>query len=478
MAATPCQATESATAPISARGVGRTTVLVDLLGGSNIIRLEDPDRQPDIVDVLRLDQSVAFTLKNNFEVLAAGAKTDAGDWEVAGAYAAYLPTITYSRSTGKEKSAPASYSLNDVRVQDSKHHRRDTSLSLSQPLVDLSLISDILLRHKSQKAVDLEAVGTRERVALQTIVAYYKIIQARLFMRFSEEYKGRLDNLNQLMTSRVEGGGAAQADLDRIKARSVAAQSAIIETKSEFDAALDEFRRLTGVTPLQLQIPASLLPDVPENLEVALNRAIKANPEYLLSLVQAEVQEAESDKAYSRFLPKLTFELTKTRTWNAGGAALGNPAAGGDDIFPYQNEKRAMVVTSWTFSGGTEITQGLATGAKAREAGYKAQDTRARVEETVRISFNALTAANSRIPVLEQAIMSNARVVEAFEEQYRNGNRPLFDLLDAYERHYTSKLDLTRVLLSEAHAGHQLRRQMGELVSALKESEPRVKSAE
>jgi outer membrane protein, adhesin transport system len=269
-------------------------------------------------------------------------------------------------------------------------------LSLSQPLVDLSLISDILLRHKSQKAVDLEAVGTRKRVALQTIVAYYKIIQARLFMRFSEEYKGRLDNLNQLMTSRVEGGGAAQADLDRIKARSVAAQSAIIETKSEFDAALDEFRRLTGVTPLQLQIPASLLPDVPENLEIALNRAIKANPEYRLSLAQAEVQEAESDKAYSRFLPKVTFELTKTRTWNAGGAALGNPAAGGDDIFPYQNEKRAMVVTSWTFSGGTEITQGLATGAKARDAEYKAQDTRARVEETVRCStcstpMNAIT---------------------------------------------------------------------------------------
>ena len=461
-------------AQISERGAKRSAILVGMLGGDPVVRLEQSARQPDIPEPVRLDESVAFALKSNFEVQASGAKTDAADWDVAGAYMGYLPTVTFSRSTGRERSQPAAYNVNDKRVADDNHRRRDKELNIKQPLVDLSLITEILLRHKAQSAADIEAISTRERVALQTIGAFHKIIQARLFIRYAEEYKAQLDKLNELMASRVEGGGAAQADLDRIKARSVSAQSAIIETRSEFDAAMDEFRRLTGITPLQFQVPASLVPSLPPTIEDALTRALRANPDYLLSIKQTEVQQYESTKAFSRVLPTLSLEFTQSRSWNAGGSALGSSATGGDEVFPYQNERRAMVVSSWTFSGGTEIASGMSAAAKAREANFKSLDTRARVEELVRTSFNALTAANSRVPVLEQAVDSNLKVVSAFEEQYLNANRPLFDLLDAYERTYTSRLDLSRVLIAEAQAAHQLRRQMGELIDALLEGEPRA----
>lgn len=466
-------------AAIPERGIQRSALLVRLLGGQSVLTLEQRgDRAPDVVDALRLDETVAFALKNNFEVKASQAKTDSADWEVVGAYGAYLPSVTFSRSTGTERSAPASYNdLAGNRVEDSTHHRRDKTLTIRQPVIDLTLISDILLRHQRQSATELEQLGTRERVALQTVNAFFKIIRARLSMRFAEDYKAELDKLTALMTSRVEGGGAAQADLDRIKTRAVTAQSAIIETRSEYDSAMDEFRRLTGVMPLKLEIPASIVPTPPDEIDVALEKALRANPEYRLSLRQVEVQQHEGDKAYSRLLPKLTFEFTKSRTWNAGGAALGADPAG-DDIFPYQNETRAMLTTSWAINGGTEIAEGMASAAKAREANFRSMDTRARVEEGVRLSFNALNAAQGRVGVLEQALEANARVVEAFQEQYLNASRPLFDLLDAYERQYSARLDLTRLLISEAQAGHQLRRQMGELVPALKESEPRAKPAE
>lgn len=464
--------------PASERGHQRSELLVRLLGGQHVLPLEPTNMQADIVEPLRLDEAVALALKNNFEVQAAGAKTESADWDVVGAYASYLPTISYSRSTGRERSRPASYNdANDNRVPDDNHRRRDKELTVRQPVVDVSLIAEILVRHKSQTATQIEASSTRERIAMQTVTAYLQIIAARLLTRYAEDYKAQLDKLNDLMKSRVEGGGAAQAELDRIKARSVSAQSAIIETRSAFDAAMDEFRRLTGVTPLQFQLPASLLPAQPATIEDALVRALRFNPDYLLSEKQVEVQRGERDKAYSRLLPKLTVEFSQSRSWNAGGAALGNSTSG-DAVFPYQDERRTMLVTSWTFTGGTDITAGLSANAKAREANFKSLDTRARVEQLVRTSYNALTAAGSRVPVLEQAIESNAKVVSAFEEQYANASRPLFDLLDAYERNYTARSDLTRVMLAESQAGHQLRQQMGDLVAALKESEDRVKQAE
>jgi outer membrane protein TolC len=112
--------------------------------------------------------------------------------------------------------------------------------------------------------------------------------------------------------------------------------------------------------------------------------------------------------------------------------------------------------------------------AKAREANFKSLDTRSRIEQLVRTSSNALGAARGRVPVLEQAVDSSGKVITAFEEQYLNANRPLFDLLDAYERSYASRSDLARVVLSESQASHTLYQQMGELVAALKQSENRI----
>lgn len=474
----PASPTGEAPSGVTDRGTLRSALLVRLLGGQTTIGLEgETETPPDVAEPLRLDEVVAFAMKNNFEVKASSAKTDAADWEVIGAYGAYLPSVTFSRSSGKERSRPASYTVNDVRVEDSGHHRRDRLLTIRQPIIDLTLISEILLRQKNQSAAEIEQLSTRERVALQAIGAFHKMILARLSMRFAVDYKTQLDKLTDLMDQRVQGGGAAKADLDRIKTRTVSAQSAIIETKSEFDSALDEFRRLTGITPLQLQIPSSLVPSPPASRDEAMTRAFRTNPDYLLSQKQVEVQKMESEKSYSRLLPKVNFELTDSRSWNAGGAALGESAAGGDEIFPYQNDRRAMITTSWAITGGTEISLGLAAQAKAREANFRSLDTRNRIEESVRISYNALNAAQGRVVVLEQALVSNAKVVAAFEEQYLNASRPLFDLLDAYERNYSARLDLTRLLLSEAQAGYQLRRQMGELVPALQESEPRAHTA-
>lgn len=456
-------------------GLVRAALLVRMLGGDPVVRLEQSSFPADLAEPIRLDEAVAFALKNNFEIRASGAKKEAAAWDLAGAYAGYLPTLTITRSNGMETSAPAAYYVGNDRVESSTHHRRDKQLSVRQPIVDVSLISDVLLRYRSKDAANAEELGTRERIAMQTISAYFKLVQARLSMRFAKEYKDQLDKLNGLMGARVEGGGAPRSDMDRIRARSVSAQSAIIETASEFEASLTEFRRLTGVTPLQFQLPASLVPNPPASVEAALGEAARANPDYLLSRHQMEVQEMESYKSYSRLLPKISFEYTNSRSWNASGAALGGGSANTGTIFPFQNETRAMVVATWSISGGTEVTQGLAAAAKAREADYRSRDTRAKLEESVRVAYNALSAARGRVPVLEEAVESNLKVATAFEEQYLNASRPLFDLLDAYERQYMARQELTRVLIAEAQAGHQLRKLMGQLVAGLLETEIRAK---
>jgi adhesin transport system outer membrane protein len=82
-------------------------------------------------------------------------------------------------------------------------------------------------------------------------------------------------------------------------------------------------------------------------------------------------------------------------------------------------------------------------------------------------SYNALKAADQRIQATRQALAANTLVAGSFEEQYLAGSRQLFDLLDAYERLYGSRVELIRLITAEAQAAFQVRRQMGEMVGAV-----------
>jgi len=62
---------------------------------------------------------------------------------------------------------------------------------------------------------------------------------------------------------------------------------------------------------------------------------------------------------------------------------------------------------------------------------------------------------------------ANGRVAATFEEQYLAGTRQLLDLLDAYERLYQSQTELVTMMISEIQAAYLLRRQMGELDTAI-----------
>lgn len=459
-------APEAAAAQVP-RGDRRAALLRGLLDGETEVPIAVPGTEtPDSVDTVGLDEAVALAMKSNYEILAADAKKSGTGWDVVAAYGQYAPQVHFTYASGSERNSPASY--NDAlgnRVNDDTHHRRDRVWKIQQPLVDVAIVADILQRRTTDDVAAAERVGVRERVALDTVSSFLKLIQGVLTVRYAERYKTSLDGLQDRMSARVEGGGASRADLERVRSRAVAAESAIISARSELEAAQKEFRRLAGVMPLRVRVPERLLPEVPEQAGDALRRALAANPEYLASDLQADVTRLESDKAYGRLLPKLNFEISRSNTYNAGGSSKGNPIDGGP--WPNEIENTAMLVATWSFNGGSDLLQGVGYGERAREAQYKTLDLRRRIEESMANSYTALAAADKRIQATRQALAANILVANSFEEQYLAGSRQLFDLLDAYERLYASRVELVRLITAEAQAAFQVRRQMGEMVGAV-----------
>lgn len=465
-AAPPAKAVPVPTAAASA-ALSDAEFLKQLAGSDGAVALNVADTSitPDLDAPINIDEAVAFALKNNFEVLASEEKVRGSYWDKMGAYAQYGPSVEFSIASGAERSKPASFNDNNgTRVLNDLHHRRDRNWSVRQPIIDLSVIADILTARDKEGTAQEDHRDVRETVAQDTVNVFLKLIQARLAIQLADQYKQYLDDLGERMQARVEGGGATSADADRIKGRSALAASARIEALGEYESDLSEFQRLTKVMPWRLNIPEILVPAVPSDTRSALDRAIKNNPAYMSGLRKIDTAADDRNKSLVGLLPKLSVQYNKNYSYNAGGAAGGNPV---DGVYPSQSTEAVMVVAQWTLYSATAVTGGMAGAAKAREMRLRAQDTLSRIEQGIRSNYTAINAALARREVLQKTVEANQRVVQGFEAQYKEGSRTLFDLLDAYEQLYNAKLNLMRVIIAQAQASYQIRRQMGDLVPSL-----------
>ena len=463
------KAAAKATQPLAALNgaLTDTEFLRQLAGSKGAIALDIADSTvtPDLDAPIAIDEAVAFALKNNFEVRASEEKLRASYWDKMGAYAQYGPSVEFSIASGAERSKPASFNdESGTRVLNDIHHRRDRNWSVRQPLIDLGVIADILIARDKEGIATEEHRDVRETVAQDTVSVFLKLIQSRLAIQLADQYKDYLDNLGERMLARVEGGGATNADYDRIKGRAALAASARIEALGAYESDLSEFRRLTKVTPWQINIPETLAPTVPSDLRQALDHAVKNNPAYMSGLRKIDVAAGDRNKSIASLLPRFSVQYSKNFSYNAGGAAGGNPV---DGVYPSQSAEAVMLVAQWSLYSGTAVTGGMAGAAKAREMRLRAQDALSRIEQGIRANYTAINAALARREVLQKTVEANQRVVEGFEAQYNEGSRTLFDLLDAYEQLYNAKLNLMRVIIAQAQAAYQIRRQMGDLVPSL-----------
>ena len=444
-----------------------STLLKQIIGKTDIVSLDASSaaNAPDVPGAVSLDEAVAFALKNNFDVQASKEKTNSAFWEKMGAYSQYMPSIGADFDTGRERSRPASVNdANGNRLQDSTHPRRDRTLSVRQPLLDLSVIANILSETDKEKISHEELRDSQEGIALDTVNAYLKLIQARISIQLADQYKAYLDELASRMTARVQGGGASGPDLDRIMSRAAAAKDARAEGIGDYETSLSEFKRLTGIMPEKLRIPDMLAPEVPGDAQQCLVLALHKNPSYRSALSKIDVAQDDSEKSFAGLLPRVSLQGTSSYSYDPGGAALGNPV---DGVYPSQRTDSVMLVAQWAINGGTAVTSGMQGLANRREMDLRSRDVRARIEQGINAAFTALDAAQRREDILRKSVQTNERVVSGFEEQYKNGNRSLFDLLDSYQQLYASRLNLMRIIFANAQASYAVRRQIGDVVPSI-----------
>jgi adhesin transport system outer membrane protein len=259
-----------------------------------------------------------------------------------------------------------------------------------------------------------------------------------------------MEQLQDYMSKRLEGGGASKIDLDRVRGRTLSAQAAVIENQGALESTMVSLEQLTGVRASRMVLPDRIMPVVPVTSKLAMANVYENNPGIRAARQEIAAAGEELKSARSRFSPTLAIELSQQRYAGAGG----------DNTLTI-DRKAMLVLTMNLLNGGSDYYYQKEIGTKFVEKSNTAADVERKVKEQLEVNYRTLTAITKRSGIARQEYLTNTKVADEFLEQLSTGSKQLLDVLDAYQRAYQSRVDFAQLLFLQSDISYQILRNSG-----------------
>jgi adhesin transport system outer membrane protein len=309
---------------------------------------------------------------------------------------------------------------------------------------------------RTEAVVDSRAYyiqGTAEDLALRTIEVYLEVLKRREMVALAKNNLQAHQRMGDQIGLRSERGVGSAADTDQSAARvALAANNLYTEEVNLADAEANFFSAV-GRMPDELETPASIKGQVPEDLASARQTVIDNNP--LLKSAQSDVNAAEKqyEVAKSPFYPRLDAEL----------AANANNNTAGDE--GHDNSWRAGVVMTYNlFNGGRDKANLQSSAYKINQAMDIRNNALRVINENLSLAWNAMQNARLQTPKARDYADYTKRVRMAYQDQFGLGQRTLLDLLDSENELFTANRRYVEVRYTEEFSMYRLQSAMGDLL--------------
>jgi adhesin transport system outer membrane protein len=428
----------------------RIIALPELVGAPPVVTVESPESLKAFVqpgDEMTLLESMRRALYYSYAVRAAAARVETTKQTERTALSRLLPRVDARMSAGQAK-----YDATARPTPPEWMLRVDRSVTAAQPLFNWS---DYMTWRQQGALVSAEQerrANTDSATALEAASAFLSVYQAQLIIEYGESYRELLADLERYVSERASSGATSVADADRVRARVANAQSILAEGRASLISAMGNLRRLVGALPERVTVGTLDTSILPETLDGARTEATAANPELLASRREVDAATLERRAVFGRFMPNIELEVSQLEFRNTSGQ-VGN-----------QSDSRVLVVMNLPiYAGGGDLATTRALAAKRQEKEFNLGEKERKLLFDLESAFSVIESINPRLESTRVELEANLKVVAAFREQLFASNRSLLDVLDAYQRLYQSKVDMTTLLVNEARTKLQVAHLSGRL---------------
>ncbi len=400
-----------------------------------------------------LSEAVNQTIQTNPDILIDANRKLSVDEAVKQAKGGYYPKVDLNLGIGREWSENTSTRAKPGH--DDLLTRREAGLTLSQLLYDGSATSSEVERQKSRlSSASRKVMGTSERIGLKAIEAYLDVLRRSELLKLGQDNLAAHDRTFSQIEVRSKGGIGRKADLDQAQARLSLSQANVASAEANLRESNIAYNRVVGAMPDALVKPAPV--EAPASVDDALKAALENHPILRSAMADIEATRAQKSAAESLLKPRVHFEL---------GTSWNNDL---DGVDYKSNDAYAMVRMRYNlFNGGADVARISEAGILTQEAIEVLNRTQREVEESLRLSWNALLAAQDRLPKLKATAEAAERTRDGYTQQFNIGQRTLLDLLDSENELYNGRADYLEAQYIDLFSRYRLMADMGRLLDTL-----------
>ena len=392
------------------------------------------------------DEALVATYQNNPRIKAARQKLEATDEGVSQALSGVRPSVGANYERGRERTAfgGAKWSYSDAETK---------ALRISQPISGFGTWASYESASQRVKAGQYELSATEQQVLLQAITAYMDVAAASSVLDLS---RGNADVLEKQLvsaTTRFQVGEVTRTDVAQAESRLSAAKSQVVAAEGDLLAAVAAFEHVVGFKPDGALALPDKLPELPANLEEALNRSHANNPQFMAAIHNAKASRFDVRTNESVLLPSVAIVGTLSRQKGAG-------STGGSD---FDQDKVAVEVSVPLYQSGADYSRVREAKAVARQRDQESTDTRMAIDESVTQGWNQLETATSTIAMRQDQIKAAQIALDGVKQEQQYGSRTVLDILDAEQELFNARTNLVHAQRDRVVAAYNLSNTLGQL---------------
>lgn len=300
--------------------------------------------------------------------------------------------------------------------------------------------------------------ATEGDVFAEAVAAYMDVIRDRMIVNLNEGQVRVLDTNLLATRDRFEVGDLTRTDVAQSEARLAAARSNLATAQGRLEGSEENYRRVVGELPGDLE-PPNPLPPLPDTADEAAEIALANNSDLISIAAQIRAAGREVQVARADRLPTVS---------GVSGTDYTNYLGSADDQFGGVGNRNAITNSGIGVQARIPLYQGGAAGARVRQA--QAQQGRllelgVEVERAViantRAAFASYQASLEAIESNEVAVAANTLALEGTRAEQTVGTRNVLDVLNAEQELLNSQVALVSARRDAYVAGFQLLNAMG-----------------
>lgn len=318
---------------------------------------------------------------------------------------------------------------------------KSASLQLTQTLFDMTKWRALTLQEKQAGIEDVTYQTSQQTLILDTATAYFNVLSALDSLSYINAQKQAIYRQLDQTTQRFNVGLVAITDVQNARAEYDSVLASEVSARNTLDNALESLRQVTG--NFYPQLAGLNIERFNTQKPLAINDLLKEAESHNLSLLSARLSQdlAREQIRYAQDGHLPTLDLTAstgvsdTRYSGSKSSSMSDTDAGQHQV--------GVSFSLPLYSGGATSSQVKQAQHSYVSASEQLESAHRSVIQTVRSSYNNITASISSINAYKQAVISAQSSLDAMEAGYQVGTRTIVDVLDATTTLYNAKQELS-----------------------------------